>query len=411
MNSTQLCSLIDNKLSELTDIVYKFGVPKYNIDEFSSVASALHLVMLGDIKKFQLVKKHIVYSRLHILKLFKCKKLENDKEKIYYITKLLLYLLISPIVSYVEPNKIEYYIYSYQYFVATIINMLNNRIESRLMDFNILIHLSSVNMSKLGISKELITSIHEQIKSISQLNDVKLSGRNYYCNYNGIMYSTVGVYQSVLNTDNTMITQLLNYKNISNLHDSVIDMKYIPIPGDVDQVIKVTNCEYCYCIKLTISDLSNYAFWNYKNLEYEFLGFTKFPMVLKTTETTKLKPYLFRWNNLTLYSTWNGQVDPLIYMDKCPYAKTSGILIKNNGKYIKIYFYECTNSSKGFTVSESDIVHSIEWLKQSRLFKLNKNIKKIIININHNSTYQSYMQDIIGYCRCNMINTTINLVL
>jgi hypothetical protein len=119
MNNSQLCSLIDSKLAELTDITSKFDIPKYKIEDFSAISNSIYLVLAGDIKKFQLVKKHIVYSRSAIIKLFRCKKFENDKERIYYITKLLLYLLISPIVNYVEQNKIEYYIYSYQYFVAT----------------------------------------------------------------------------------------------------------------------------------------------------------------------------------------------------------------------------------------------------------------------------------------------------
>lgn len=409
MNSVQLCSLIDNKLSELTDIVSKYGVPKYSIEEFSLAANTMHLVILGDANKFQLVKRHIVYSRPAIIKLFKCRKFDNDKEKIYYITKLLLFLLISPIAN-VEQTKIEYYVYSYQYLVAKIISINSRLFESKLMDFNLLTHISSVNMSKLGLSKELINKIHEQIASLDELNNVKLINKSYY-GYFDKVYSTTGVHQTMLNTDGTLITQVINYKNLSNLPDTLIDTKHIPLPGDTDQVIKIINGQSCYCIKVMTNDLSNYAFWNYGNLEYEFLGFTKFPMILKTTESIKDKVYSFKWNDEVFYSTWNGQVDPSNYTGNFPRTKTSGILVKNEGKCIKLYFHEYDNPTKGFAIDACDTLPAIEWLRQVRLFKSNKHIKKIILYLKHNSTYQSHMQDIIVYCRNNSINTSINLLI
>jgi hypothetical protein len=216
----------------------------------------------------------------------------------------------------------------------------------------------------------------------------------------------------MLSTDNSIVNQLLNNKNLSNLPDNMIDGKYIPLSGDNDQVIKIINnqCRYCYCIKVMTSDLSNYAFWNYDNLEYEFYGFTVFPMVLKSTQTSKNKPYPFKWNGMTFYSTWTGQVNPYVYIKDFSFAKSSGILIKSEGKIIKVYLHEYNSASKGFLIDSCDILPAIEWLKQSRLFKCDKQIKKIIINLNHNSTYHSHMQDIVNYCRNNMINTSINIL-
>jgi hypothetical protein len=82
MNNTQLCVLIENKLVELTNSVYRSGIPKYKIPEFDAIANEMYLIITQDINRFHLLKKCIINCRSAINKLIQYTGFKSIKEKV-----------------------------------------------------------------------------------------------------------------------------------------------------------------------------------------------------------------------------------------------------------------------------------------------------------------------------------------
>ena len=407
MNNTQLCALIDSKLSEICGIKYDFGIPKYKLpDHIDQFATNLYAVFQGDIDKFYYVKTNIICLLPAFHKLFKNSKLKTPKEKIWYSLKLLLFKSVGCITG-----MVDHYIYCYTYIMVYIIYFISGKtlIEPDLMKFDVLKHIATINMKRIGITQQNIEKINELILSLDQINNIKCINGYYYNVIDGIQYNNHGIHY-ITEQDGKPITTLLTIKDLSTLPEYLIG-KYIPIKDNIDGVIKIYDKKTCYCVKVESKSINNYSFWNNGCFKFEFYGFDDLPMVLKSSESTKGDPYMFKWNDLTLFSTYGGNVNPIEYLRGCIYQKQSGIMIKYKScKTIKIYLqdYEFPQSNS-ILVSPNELILTIDWLKQFRLFKKNKTIKKIYVNVSHNNTYQSYILDITNYCRNNSINLNINI--